>query len=252
MNSLVLLLLVVSSAVTSHEVYIGGLEVRGRAVPILQLLENYASSCTKNDKDPKFGLEQLSEIMNQLNAEEVAKKIYNSLFFSTGDIDIEKLMGKWYTVVDSRLIHKEDCAITYMSLLTKAPYAATFSVVQYSMNGNDTVVSEGYGRMVGPDPGELLITTGHANDQCPYLPIRLGGLKSSGYFDYIILSQPLKFPTMVLARNPLEFERKYKKEAYEFLEKFGFISPVAAINSRLHFVNSTLCHDWRLSFEHLP
>lgn len=38
------------------------------------------------------------QIMKQLNAEDVAKKIYNSLFFSTGDIDINMLMGKWYTV----------------------------------------------------------------------------------------------------------------------------------------------------------
>ncbi|GMT20337.1 hypothetical protein PFISCL1PPCAC_28844, partial [Pristionchus fissidentatus] len=145
-----------------------------------------------------------------------------------------------------------DCAVSYLNLLTKTPYTATFSVVQYSKKGENTVVNEGFGRMVGPDPGELLITTGHPNDECPYLPIRLGSLKSSGDFDYIILSQPLKFPTMVLARDPIKFEQKYKKEVYDFVERFGFLSPVSAINSRLHFVNNTECYNFRRSYADLP
>lgn len=52
-------------------------------------------------------------------------------------------------------------------MLTKAEFTATFTVIQYSMKGSDLVVREGYGRMVGPDPGQLLLTTGHPKDKCP-------------------------------------------------------------------------------------
>ena len=36
--------------------------------------------------------------MRSLNAEEVAQKVYNALFFSMADVNIEQLMGTWYTV----------------------------------------------------------------------------------------------------------------------------------------------------------
>lgn len=76
MNLRVVLLFILSSAVLSHgfihlcftlqvypsEVYIGGLEVPGRSISVLQLFENYALSCTKYDKDITLGLEQLSEV----------------------------------------------------------------------------------------------------------------------------------------------------------------------------------------------
>ena len=36
--------------------------------------------------------------MKSFNAEDVVKKIYDSLFSSIGDVDLEKLEGNWYTV----------------------------------------------------------------------------------------------------------------------------------------------------------
>ncbi|VDL80404.1 unnamed protein product [Nippostrongylus brasiliensis] len=69
----------------------------------------------------------------------------------------------------------------------------------------------------------------------------MGGLNARGEYEYIIMSQPLKHPSMVLARDLNKFERKYQQEVYKFLEKHGFLSPITALNTRLHFENATAC-----------
>ncbi|EPB77374.1 hypothetical protein ANCCEY_03527 [Ancylostoma ceylanicum] len=180
-------------------------------------------------------------IMNSLNAESVAQKVYSQLFHSMGDVQMEKLMGKWYTVVDTKAIHPEDCAVHYFELLTQTEFTATFSSLQYASYKGDTVTIQGFGRMMGPDPGEVFYMTGHPSDHCPYFPVKMGGLNSRGEYEYIIFSQPLKYPTMVLARDLHKFEQKYQQEVYLFLEKHGFLSPIAALNTRLHFENATEC-----------
>ncbi|PIO59577.1 hypothetical protein TELCIR_18958, partial [Teladorsagia circumcincta] len=76
--------------------YMGGLPIPGRTVPILRLFEHYGASCRPRSRKD-FGMDQLAEIMSSLNAEEVAKKVYHQLFHSMGDVQLEKLMGKWYT-----------------------------------------------------------------------------------------------------------------------------------------------------------
>ncbi|WKX92787.1 hypothetical protein Q1695_010656 [Nippostrongylus brasiliensis] len=220
--------------------YVGGIPVPGRTVPILRLFQHYGASCRpKSRKD--FGIDQLAEIMTSLNAEEVAKKVYSQLFHSMGDVQLEKLMGKWYTVVDTKAVHPESCAIHYFELLTSTEFTGTFSSLLYAWHKGEIATYQGFGRMTGPEPGEMLYTTGHPSDQCPYFPVKMGGLNARGEYEYIIMSQPLKHPSMVLARDLNKFEQKYQQEVYKFLEKHGFLSPITALNTRLHFENATAC-----------
>ncbi|CCD71929.1 Lipocalin domain-containing protein [Caenorhabditis elegans] len=216
------------------------LPVPGRNVPIMRLFENYAASCRpKSKKD--FNVDQLANLLQSLQMDEVATKAYNSLFFSMADMQIEKFMGKWYTVVDSKEVHKEDCSIFYFDMVLQTPYTATFTSKQYGVINNDVVTNEGYGSMVGPEPGAVLITTGSERDQCPFFPVRIGGLSDEGEYQYMILSTPLKYPTMVLTRDLTLFETKWKREVYDFVEKNGFMSPMAALNTRLHFTDVDVC-----------
>uniref|UniRef100_A0A1I7XHG5 DDE_3 domain-containing protein n=1 Tax=Heterorhabditis bacteriophora TaxID=37862 RepID=A0A1I7XHG5_HETBA len=219
-----LILLLIKEGSTAS--FVGGIPVPGRAVPILRLFENYGASCKSNTKKD-FGMDQLAEIMQSLNAEEVAQKVYNSLFFSMGDVQIEKLMGRWYTT----------------------DFTATFTAMQYSLDREQVVMYQGFGRMIGPDPGEILLSTGHPADLCPYFPVKMGGLNHRGEYEYMILSQPLKYPTIVLARDLSKFEEKYRKDVYNFVEKHGFLSPVAALNTRLSFTNATQCHQLNSYFD---
>ncbi|KAJ1371878.1 hypothetical protein KIN20_033911 [Parelaphostrongylus tenuis] len=146
--------------------YPGGIPIPGRTVPVLRLFENYAASCRpKSRRD--FGMDQLAQILSSLNAEEVAQKVYSQLFHSMGDVQLGKLMGKWYTVVDTPAVHPEECAIHYFELLMETNFTGTFSSLLYASNKGDPVTHQGFGRMVGPDPGEVFYTTGHPSDHCP-------------------------------------------------------------------------------------
>ncbi|CAI4224595.1 unnamed protein product [Auanema sp. JU1783] len=219
---------------------LGGIPVPGRRVPILRLFENYAASCRPIRKRD-FRMDQLAEIMQSLNAEEVAQKLYNAIFFAMVDIQIERIMGKWYRVVDSKNIHKDDCAVFYFESLGKNEFTSTFTSTQYVLKNDDVVSYVGFGRMMGPDPGEVLISTGHPEDPCPFFPVMVGGVNSQGQYEFMILSTPVKYPTMVLTRDQNVYNKKYKGQVQQLLEKHGFVSPVAALNTRLHFVNTTMC-----------
>ncbi|CAD6189864.1 unnamed protein product [Caenorhabditis auriculariae] len=235
--NLLILIFHQTSAVTP---FLGGVPVPGRTVPILRLFENYASSCRPKEKKD-FSMDQLAQLVQSLQMDEVAHKVYHSLFFAMADMQIQKFMGKWYTVVDSKRIHAEDCGVFQFELLMQTEFTATFSSRLNAVQNGEDISYEGYGTMVGPDPGEVLLTTGHPNDQCPYFPVKLGGLNKTGDYEYMILSTPLKYPTMVLARNVERFEAKHKKEVYDFVEKYGFMSPLAALNTRLHFTDIHAC-----------
>ncbi|XGW20022.1 hypothetical protein V3C99_003666 [Haemonchus contortus] len=231
--------------------YTGGLPIPGRTVPILRLFEHYSASCRPKARK-EFGMDQLAEIMSSLNAEEVAKKVYHQLFFSLADVPLDKIMGKWYTVVDTKAFHPEQCAVHYFELLALTEFTATFSSRMYATNKGGVVTYQGYGRKVGPEQGEVLYMTGHRLDNCPYFPVKMGGLNRRGEYEYIVFSQPLKYPSMVLARDLHKFEQKYQKEVYDFLEKHGYLSPLTALNTRLHFENATACARMSQPYDEIP
>ncbi|VDM97140.1 unnamed protein product [Thelazia callipaeda] len=205
--------------------YLGGIPVPGRSVPALRIFELYAKSCEPNDRN--------------VDANNLASNLYNSLYMAAGDTDVTKLMGKWFLVIDTPGIHHERCPIFYFKLLDKTLFTATFTVRQYSRNSEHLQILEGYGRKIGPDPAELLINIGHVLDPCPF--VRNGPVNTNDQYDYVILTQPLKYPTVVLARDPLDFNRKYRKQVEAFLEKENFWNPSAPRRNNLYFVNTTNC-----------
>uniref|UniRef100_A0A915EPM1 Lipocalin domain-containing protein n=1 Tax=Ditylenchus dipsaci TaxID=166011 RepID=A0A915EPM1_9BILA len=235
---LVLVTLLVVFTQQDAAVYFGGIPVPGRRVPAMRSFELYMASCRPSFGREGFILEQLQQMLQHVNAEQLAEKMQRHLYFAVDDLDVDKTMGKWFTVVDSPSVHSERCAVSYFKLLEKNRYSASFTTTQYATSHNDdTKVIHGSGRKNGPDPGSLLFLTGHPADPCPYFPVKSGPQNELGEYEYLVMTQALKQPTMVLARDPVRFEQKYKKEVEDYLNKYGYMNPA----SPLYFVNATTC-----------
>ncbi|KAK0425985.1 hypothetical protein QR680_009487 [Steinernema hermaphroditum] len=230
----------------------GGIPVPGRTVSAVSFFQMYGASCAPSTKR-SYTLDQINGVLANIDAENIAAKLFRNLYFAIGDVEVERLMGKWYMVVDSPTVHSEQCSVSYYSLVDNDVYTATFSTRQYSLAGNSTVNYNGYGIKIGPDPGQVLINTGHPADPCPYFPIRLGSVDERGQYSYMILTQPLKHPTVVLARDPLDFELSHRAEVEDFLSRYGFTKPLALlnVNTTVHFTNASACLDAYLFYKNL-
>ncbi|KAI6203459.1 hypothetical protein M3Y94_00559100 [Aphelenchoides besseyi] len=132
-----------------------------------------------------------------------------------------------------------------IQLQSKTKYTATFSTVQTSRNNENVQrVYTGHGEKIGNDAGNIFIHTGHPNDPCPYFPVKVGPIyESSGQFEYVVMTQPMKHPTMVLARDAQKFEREYRKHVEEYLQRSDFINPLTALNHPLQFINRSTCEN---------
>ncbi|KAH7728655.1 LPR-1 protein [Aphelenchoides avenae] len=224
--------------------YYGGIPVPGRRVPALRFFEYYVSSCSPSSKGDSFSLDQLSQLIQKSDAEQIAEKLQRNLYFAVDDVDVQKLMGRWYTVVDTPSVHPDKCVVTEFTDLSSNRYTSTFTGEQKGIHFDGAVRTwYGNGRKVGPDPGSLFIHTGHPVDVCPYFPVKVGPVNAKGEYEYLVLTQALKYPTVVMARDPARFEQVHRPEVREYLDKFGFMNLLASASSPLMFVNASSCHD---------
>lgn len=51
-------------------------------------------------------------MLKEGDAESIADKVYRELYFMIDDLNVENMMGKWYTVVDSPGLHSERCVVS--------------------------------------------------------------------------------------------------------------------------------------------
>ncbi|CAJ0573518.1 unnamed protein product, partial [Mesorhabditis spiculigera] len=238
---LITLLALTIELICSKELpFLNAIEVPGAKVPIMRMFDNYAAHC-KKEGERTLGMSSLAQIMHSLNAEALVTKMHDSLFSAIGDVEVRRLEGRWFSVVDTREVHAEECSTTEIEIIAQNVFTSTLSLITKVWNpGQTPTTNTGIGLQMGPEPGELLLSTGHSMDKCPYVVVKTFNANPGQPYDFIVLSQPLKYPTIVLARSTDLFQ-EHKKQVYDFLEKNGYLSPMAALNTRLHFVNVSAC-----------
>jgi hypothetical protein len=65
--------------------------------------------------------------------------------------------------------------------------------------------------------------------------------EESNQFEYMVLTQALKHPTVVLARNPRVFDQQFKAEVMDYLKRSDFVNPISAFNYPLQVTNTSMC-----------
>ncbi|KAL3113041.1 hypothetical protein niasHT_013506 [Heterodera trifolii] len=216
----------------------GGIPVPGRRVPAIRMFQLFLNTCRSSPT-----LEKLSKLIQNVNADQIAEKLQRNLYFAVDDVNVNALMGKWHTVIYSPLVQSDYCAISYYELLDQSIYSSIFTTVQYSLKASDstTNLAHGTGQKYGPEPGSLLIVTGQPNEPCPYFPVKVGPIgKRNGQYAYLVLTQALKQPTTVLARDPKEFDELFREEVVDYLRRFGYWQN-ALMGSELKSANWTKC-----------
>ncbi|KAL7078369.1 hypothetical protein ACQ4LE_001962 [Meloidogyne hapla] len=215
-----LILLLLNKGVVSINYY-GGVPVPGRSVPAIRSFELFLNLCRSSPT-----LDKLHKLIKQVNADQVAEKLQRNLYVAVDDLDVEKMTGKWYTMIYDPSIEQDHCIITHFKLIDYSPNFASFSTIRHSVRASDgsIKIAHGIGRKYGPDPFSMLITMGQANEPCPYFTVKVGQSLSdkNERYTYLVLTQALKQPTIVMARDPEEFKIQYREEVIDYLTRFGY------------------------------
>ncbi|CEF70212.1 Calycin-like domain and Calycin domain-containing protein [Strongyloides ratti] len=239
----ILLIILIFITKTTAKRAIVGIPVPGRTVPAYNIFNLYRNSCIEKAKN-SVTLKNLNLILKHSDADALTERFYRNLFHAIGELDIEKLMGKWYVIIDTPSYHNEKCCVFDMKMIEKNKYTSSFSIKEYCKDGVQDIVIGGDGQQFGPDPGQILFHLNHPNDVCPYFLIKLGEINNDNVHEYMILSQPMKAPTIVLAREPEKFIQQHGVEIGQFLDKHGFAHSSIIPNATLEVTNFDGCQNF--------
>uniref|UniRef100_A0A914REE4 Lipocalin domain-containing protein n=1 Tax=Parascaris equorum TaxID=6256 RepID=A0A914REE4_PAREQ len=136
----------------------------------------------------------------------------------------------WYCFVT---IISSECINIAVGALTNRTYSATFTILKFYREGNANGpprFSLGYGFKSG-DTGQFVLHSSNSPDSEPFWVIKKGPLNEYNQYDYAIVSNWVRFPVFVIARDPERFRKEHMRNVLQFLEdnsKSCFLLPLYA------------------------
>jgi len=138
---------------------------------------------------------------------------------------------------------REACTVSHYGALTNNSYSATFTILKFYREGStlgSPRFSLGYGFKAGEN-GTFVIHNSNNPDSDPYWVIKVGPLNEYNQYDYVIISNWVKFPVLVQARDPERFQKQHMKGVLQFLEEHGYINLVTKALSMVSPVDYSQC-----------
>jgi lipocalin len=173
----------------------------------------------------------------------------NSLSKNTVEtLDLEKYQGRWYQIygnIYDQLFEKFASCITADYTLVPNGNVSVLNSQYEELNGIQQI--EGYAYYsYNSDPkmypGELTVHLNGVPHDAPYWVYNLGpeNMENNEYYDWAIVSDPLKLSLFVLARDVNNYYEKYDSEVSEILNEYGFDSLVTVSHEDCEYVPDNL------------
>jgi lipocalin len=151
----------------------------------------------------------------------------NSLSKNTVEtLDLEKYQGRWYQIYGNnfdQLFEKFASCITADYTLVPNGNVTVLNS-QYEKNGIEQIDGYAYYSYKSDPklyPGELMVHLNGVPNDAPYWVYNLGP-ENNGYYDWALVSDPLKLSLFVLARDVDSYYENYDDEVLEILDSYGF------------------------------
>ncbi|KAE9553154.1 hypothetical protein FO519_003633 [Halicephalobus sp. NKZ332] len=185
----------------------------------------------------------ISRLLPKDTTKNLAKNVFRAIHPSAENVDVGRMMGRWFQVINSPHVIRESCTVSHFGALTNNTYSATFTIVKFYREGNPNGpprFSLGYGFKAG-DTGQFMIHNSNSPDAEPFWVIKLGPLNEYNQYDYAVVSNWVRFPVFVIARDPEGFTRRHMKDVLEFLEKNNYINVMTKAFNMISPVDYSQC-----------
>ncbi|KAF8353843.1 lpr-4 [Pristionchus pacificus] len=168
----------------------------------------------------------ISRILPKDSAKNLAKDVFRAIHPSAENVDVNRMMGRWFQVINSPHVIREACTVSHFGALTNSTYSATFTILKFYREGNANGpprFSLGYGFKSG-ETGQFVLHSSNSADSEPFWVIKKGPLNEFNQYDYAIISTWVRYPVIVVARDPERFRTVHMKNVLQFLEDNNYIN----------------------------
>ncbi|EYB82453.1 hypothetical protein Y032_0360g3457 [Ancylostoma ceylanicum] len=138
----------------------------------------------------------ISRILPKDSAKNLAKDVFRAVHPAAENVDVARMMGRWFTVINSPHVIREACTVLHFGALTNNTYSASFTTLKFYREGNPNGSPRfalGYGFKSG-ETGQFVLHSSNSPDAEPFWVIKKGPLNEYNQYDYAIISTWVRFP----------------------------------------------------------
>lgn len=185
----------------------------------------------------------ISRLLPKDATKNLAKNVFRAIHPAAENVEVMRLMGRWFQVINSPHVIREACTVLHFGALTNNTYSAAFTILKFYREGNSNGpprFSLGYGFKAG-DTGQFSLHSSNSPDSEPFWIIKLGPLNEYNQYDYAVISNWVRYPVFVIARDPERFRVKHMKHVLQFLEDNSYINVMTKAFNLISPVDYSQC-----------
>jgi len=178
-----------------------------------------------------FNGTSVTDVLPPNQIQKLADNVTDILLPDTPTIDLNKYMGRWFEGINSPRATDQRCVVHHYGGLTENGKTATYTALKIYREASEfgqVRYSIGYAFRGGRQEGMLQMHTSESADPIPYWVYRVGPIGKDPFgneqYEYAVISNWIRYPVMVLVRDPDQFKREHEESVLRWLEEKGFIN----------------------------